>query len=77
MQPSPSYGIEHMLGPFGVSHGEASCILLPAVRKYNVAKGANGEKELATKVLWNISIVRDVLEKRILREGDADLRGCT
>ncbi|OJJ70712.1 hypothetical protein ASPBRDRAFT_129288 [Aspergillus brasiliensis CBS 101740] len=30
-----SHGIGHQLGPLGVPHGETSCILLPAVCKYN------------------------------------------
>lgn len=35
-----SHGIGHMLGPFGpVGHGETSCILLPAVQKFNAKHG--------------------------------------
>ncbi|PLN84174.1 putative Fe-containing alcohol dehydrogenase [Aspergillus taichungensis] len=30
-----SHGIGHQLGPLGIPHGETSCILLPAVCKYN------------------------------------------
>ncbi|KAL2355728.1 putative Fe-containing alcohol dehydrogenase [Cryomyces antarcticus] len=38
-----SHGIGHQLGPLGVGHGETSCILLPAVCKYNVS--ANGDRQ--------------------------------
>lgn len=30
-----SHAIGHQLGPFGILHGETSCILLPAVCRYN------------------------------------------
>lgn len=30
-----SHGIGHQLGPLGVGHGETSCVLLPAVCKFN------------------------------------------
>ncbi|MCJ1350828.1 MAG: hypothetical protein MMC33_000809 [Icmadophila ericetorum] len=74
VQLGASHGIGHMLGPLGVGHGETSCILLPAVCKYNAAKGANVEKQdVAKKVLWGIGIVSEVLRKSGLREGEADL----
>lgn len=41
-----SHAIGHQLGPLGVSHGETSCILLPAVCKYNAVKGANCERQV-------------------------------
>ncbi|RAL09512.1 iron-containing alcohol dehydrogenase [Aspergillus homomorphus CBS 101889] len=37
VQLGASHGISHQLGPLGVPHGETSCILLPAVCKYNAA----------------------------------------
>ncbi|PWY76427.1 putative Fe-containing alcohol dehydrogenase [Aspergillus sclerotioniger CBS 115572] len=40
-----SHGIGHQLGPLGVPHGETSCILLPAVCKYNAKKKANNERQ--------------------------------
>lgn len=36
-----SHAIGHQLGPLGVGHGETSCILLPAVCKFNAKYGAN------------------------------------
>ena len=38
-----SHGIGHQLGPLGVGHGETSCILLPAVCRYN--EGVNLERQ--------------------------------
>ena len=38
-----SHAIGHQLGPMGIGHGETSCILLPAVCKYN--KIVNGERQ--------------------------------
>lgn len=40
-----SHAIGHMLGPLGVAHGETSCILLPAVCRYNAAKDANVQRQ--------------------------------
>jgi alcohol dehydrogenase class IV len=44
-----SHGIGHQLGPLGVGHGETSCILLPAVLKYNYA---HGEKVSCRERYW-------------------------
>lgn len=38
-----SHGIGHQLGPLGVAHGETSCVLLPAVMRYNAR--VNGETQ--------------------------------
>ncbi|PYH99240.1 putative Fe-containing alcohol dehydrogenase [Aspergillus ellipticus CBS 707.79] len=40
-----SHGVGHQLGPLGVGHGETSCILLPAVCKFNAKYGANRERQ--------------------------------
>ncbi|KAJ9615697.1 hypothetical protein H2200_001773 [Cladophialophora chaetospira] len=40
-----SHAIGHQLGPLGVPHGETSCILLPAVCRYNASKGANVQRQ--------------------------------
>jgi alcohol dehydrogenase class IV len=67
-----SHGIGHQLGPLGVGHGETSCILLPAVCKYNVS--ANAERQaLVSKILWSDEKVSSVLRERGLVEGEADL----
>ncbi|GKU05530.1 alcohol dehydrogenase [Fusarium langsethiae] len=46
-----SHAIGHQLGPLGVGHGETSCILLPAVCKYNLAKKANVQRQEAVRDL--------------------------
>ncbi|PLB46917.1 putative Fe-containing alcohol dehydrogenase [Aspergillus steynii IBT 23096] len=45
VQLGASHGIGHQLGPLGVAHGETSCILLPAVCKYNATHNANNERQ--------------------------------
>ncbi|KAI0030455.1 putative Fe-containing alcohol dehydrogenase [Vararia minispora EC-137] len=69
-----SHAIGHMLGPFGVSHGETSAILLPAVCDYNAKHNANIEQQRKlASVLWDIEEFRDsVAEKHGLKE-DAEL----
>jgi len=42
-----SHAISHQLGPLGVGHGQTSCILLPAVCKWNAAQGANNARQQA------------------------------
>lgn len=60
-----SHAIGHQLGPLGVGHGETSCILLPAVCKFNLRYGANTERQTAVKDLFlQQSEVRSVLEAR-------------
>lgn len=70
-----SHGIGHQLGPLGVGHGETSCILLPAVLKYNYFHGDEKVRKLQRKlleILWNEKPIVEVLEKRGLRKEDAD-----
>lgn len=65
-----------MLGPMGVGHGETSCILLPAVCKYNVKYGGDKvsqRQHVALDIIWGDDFVRRVLEKRGLVMGEADL----
>lgn len=40
-----SHAIGHQLGPLGVPHGETSCVMLPAVCKWNAMKEANVERQ--------------------------------
>ncbi|KAM0432987.1 hypothetical protein ACHAPT_004692 [Fusarium lateritium] len=47
-----SHAIGHQLGPLGVGHGETSCILLPAVCKFNMKYKANVDRQ---------AMVRDLL----------------
>ncbi|KAI9811471.1 MAG: hypothetical protein M1827_005454 [Pycnora praestabilis] len=67
-----SHAIGHQLGPLGVGHGETSCILLPAVCKYNIK--ANGERQKKVlQILWSDKEVKTVLQRRGLKEEQADL----
>lgn len=62
------------LGPLGVGHGETSCILLPAVCKYNAAKGANVPRQkLVHKFLTEQTIVQEVLQKYGVDPSSSDL----
>ncbi len=66
--------IRDQLGPLGVGHGETSCILLPAVCKYNAAKGANVERQKAViEALWRESESARVFKDKGLSKESADL----
>ena len=67
-----SHGIGHQLGPLGVGHGETSCILLPAVCRYN--KPVNSEQQQQVlDILWSEDVVLRVLNKAGLKKETADL----
>jgi alcohol dehydrogenase class IV len=71
VQMGGSHGIGHQLGPFGVGHGQTSCILLPAVMKYNAA--INKEKQQAIKdLLWDTSVAGQILKARGLEPNLSD-----
>ncbi|TKA27804.1 hypothetical protein B0A50_04905 [Salinomyces thailandicus] len=70
--PGASHGIGHQLGPMGVGHGETSCILLPAVLKYNARVNA-GAQEKMKAALWRSGEVSAVLRARGLEEDGGDL----
>ena len=56
-----SHAIGHQLGPLGVGHGETSCILLPAVCKYNAEHHANDqEQKKVLDILWRIPEVQSL-----------------
>jgi alcohol dehydrogenase class IV len=63
-----SHGIGHQLGPLGVGHGETSCILLPAVCKFNAKHGANREQQERVRQF----LVRNGEVGRVLRERGVD-----
>ncbi|KAL2071615.1 hypothetical protein VTL71DRAFT_12850 [Oculimacula yallundae] len=70
-----SHGIGHQLGPLGVGHGETSCIMLPAVLKYNAHHGGEKVKAKQQKVvdiLWDQETVTEVLRKQGLQKDTAD-----
>ena len=49
-----SHGIGHQLGPMGMGHGETSCILLPAVLKYNASVNRR-EQDRVKEIIWSSS----------------------
>lgn len=69
-----SHAIGHMLGPFGVGHGQTSGILLPAVCKYNALHRANLDRQaIVTTILWGVPEMRRLAENKGLKEDRADL----
>ncbi|KAI9376724.1 alcohol dehydrogenase [Aspergillus egyptiacus] len=69
-----SHGIGHQLGPLGVGHGETSCILLPAVCKYNAKYNANNDRQNRLRdFLLQLPIVAQVVEARGVKKESADL----
>ena len=67
-----SHGIGRQLGPYNVPHGETSCILMPAVAKYNSRVNATQQARIAD-VLWDDTVIASVFEARGLRRDKADL----
>ncbi|KAF4984487.1 hypothetical protein FZEAL_335 [Fusarium zealandicum] len=74
VQLGASHAIGHQLGPLGVGHGETSCILLPAVCKFNLEKKANVERQTQVRDLLQGQIeVKQLLEAKGLDQKTADL----
>ncbi|PQE19498.1 hypothetical protein CJF32_00007469 [Rutstroemia sp. NJR-2017a WRK4] len=81
VQMGASHGMGHQLGPFGVGHGETSCIFLPEVLKFNARHASstpNPSRILSLQksilsLLWAEAPVKSVLEKRGLSQETADL----
>lgn len=70
-----SHGMGHQLGPLGVGHGETSCVLLPAVLRYNALYGDTRVRTAQQKVLgvfWGEAQIAEVLRKRGLERETAD-----
>jgi alcohol dehydrogenase class IV len=73
-----SHAIGHQLGPLGVAHGVTSCIMMPAVMKYNI-KHADGNAEIprrqhkVAEVLWDEPEVAEVLKIAELDREKSDL----
>ncbi|KAK6428633.1 hypothetical protein LTR95_015222 [Oleoguttula sp. CCFEE 5521] len=76
-----SHAIGHQLGPLGVPHGVTSCIMCPAVMKYNI-RHSNGKSEIASRqlkvkeILWSVRQVADTLRGTGLDPNTADLGDC-
>ena len=67
-----SHRIGDQLGPLGVGHGETSCILLPAVCKWNKKVNSNQQKQVLDILQSEVS-VRKLLEGRSLEQDKAKL----
>lgn len=67
-----SHGMGHQLGPLGVGHGETSCVLLPAVVRFNKSVNETRQRKVL-EVLWGEEAVREVLDKRGVKRDESDL----
>lgn len=67
-----SHGVGHNLGPLGVGHSETSCVLLPAVMKYNMRANA-AQQDQVKGLLWSEEQISQVLRRRGLEYGGSDL----
>ncbi|KAI1810180.1 putative Fe-containing alcohol dehydrogenase [Poronia punctata] len=73
-QMGASHGIGHQLGPEGVGHGETSCILNPAVCKYNYVKKANiARQDAVADILWQLPDASKIFREKGLDQKSADL----
>ncbi|PLB36378.1 iron-containing alcohol dehydrogenase [Aspergillus candidus] len=71
-----SHGIGHQLGPLGIPHGETSCILLPAVCKYNALHSPpspTSRQNSLRQFLLRQPAISDVLHARAINKDTADL----
>ena len=73
-----SHAIGHQLGPMGVGHGVTSCIMCPAVMKWNIEQGKDipeiaKKQEKIRKILWSESAAADLFKESGLQESKADL----
>lgn len=70
-----SHGIGHQLGPLGVGHGETSCVLLPAVCKFNArySEANRARQDRVRALLVADPVVDGVLRARTMVIGELDL----
>jgi alcohol dehydrogenase class IV len=67
-----SHVIGHQLGPLAVGHGETSCILLPAVMRFNSSVNAEKQKIVA-RIFWSDNYTVNKLRNQDLEETTAEL----
>ena len=67
-----SHGIGHQLGPLGVGHGETSCILPPAVCKYNAPANVDQQRKVC-QLLWRVDDAAALFSSRGLSQDSTDL----
>ena len=73
-----SHAVGHQLRPLGVPHGVTSCIVCPAVMKFNVKYGAGDpeivrRQKLVQSILWSEQRVAEVLKNGGLEAETSDL----
>ncbi|RGP77031.1 alcohol dehydrogenase [Fusarium longipes] len=69
-----SHAIGHQLGPLGVGHGETSCIMLPAVCKFNADKGVNIDRQKHTlDIIIKQQPVRLLMDEKEMSDTNYDL----
>ncbi|KAL1857504.1 hypothetical protein VTK73DRAFT_8077 [Phialemonium thermophilum] len=70
-----SHGIRHHLGPLGVGHGETSCVVLPAVLRFNYTYGSHELKSRLNRVrdaFWSEPLVAEALKAQGLTHEESD-----
>lgn len=73
-----SHAIGHQLGPLGVPHGVTSCIMCPAVMKYNCKHGQDNpeisrRQDKIKDILWSEEEVAKTLKDAGLSKDSSDL----
>lgn len=73
-----SHAIGHQLGPLGVPHGVTSCIMCPAVMKYNLKHGEDNpeigrRQDMVKNILWSEAEVANTLKSAGLSQDSSDL----
>jgi alcohol dehydrogenase class IV len=74
---SGSHAIGHQLGPLGIPHGITSCVVCPAVMKYNIKHSKTSEiaqrQKKVREILWSEPDLERIFEAAGLRFDSADL----
>ena len=73
-----SHAIGHQLGPMGVGHGVTSCIMCPAVMKWNIEHGKENpeiqkKQEKVRSILWSEPSAAELFKGAGLSQDKADL----
>ena len=75
-----SHAIGHQLGPLGVPHGVTSCIMCPAVMKWNASQTSDANyaeierrQTMVRDILWDLPEAMTVFDRAGLTKEKADL----
>ncbi|EED15985.1 hypothetical protein TSTA_011010 [Talaromyces stipitatus ATCC 10500] len=71
------HGIGYQLGPLGVGRGHTSCIMLPAVMKWNVARASEAQNDILgqQEKLKRVFLAEESVTS-VLREANIDVKTC-